>query len=142
MWRLIAELFGKYLFCLAVATVVSALIMVQLYRYLLHDENYSHSLTSPLGYCFIYMFISYNFYLFVFRSAFKTKAIPYVVKGLFCLVWPVLCWLMVSLLSFGFDGWGTLLTLLSAGVVAFGLPYLDAFLRDKIHFTNNADPDQ
>lgn len=122
----------RYFFTILIVTLVSALVLhIISLPFVTRDSN-SNSLEENMASALLFIFITYNAYLFVFHFLLTNYTYSVFVRGVCCFVFINLLWITFVTLLAGFDLQGILIVTFSIGICSFGIPHLHDYLSKKL----------
>jgi|GEM_PF-4126041 len=122
----------SYLLTLCIVTLVSGLILHIISLPFVTKDSNPNSFWLNMAIAFLFIFITYNVYLFVFHFLLTNYTYSVFKRAACCFVFANLLWIIPLTLLAGFDLQASLIVTFSIGMCSFGIPYLHDYLRKKV----------
>jgi len=122
----------RYFFTIFIVTLVSGLVLHIISLPFVTKDSNSNSLEENLASALLFVFITYNVYLFVFHFLLTNYTYSVFIRGLCCFIFINLLWITFVTLLAGFDLQGILIITFSVGICSFSIPYLHDYLSKKL----------
>jgi hypothetical protein len=126
-----------YLLTLCIVTLASGLLLHIISLPFVTKDNNPNSFWLDIAIAFLFIFITYNAYLFVFHFLLTNYTYSVFKRGVCCFVFANLLWIIPLTLLAGFDLQGILIVTFSIGICSFGIPYLYDYLNQKLASQSN-----